>query len=342
MAGAACLENVIELPSPAKPSISSMQNLSSLPNPKSGPERVCAVVVAFNRCDKLRECLTHLQAQTRPLDAILVVNNASTDGTAAMVREEFPDVTVETLPENTGGAGGFHAGMKRAYEEGFDWLWIMDDDVLAAPDALEHMMAQSGEADVLVPLQRDSVGRFYGVTQWKSRSLDVTQSILTGKLPVRGAYGFSFAGPMIARRVMEAVGWPRAEFFIWFDDGEYALRVEAARLRVRAVTNAVLQHDVGGTPQSRKFGGRKILRIVPPPWKLYYGARNTLFVLLRHPLARRRRQRMLLSFLLSQIYGGAQDLLLEADRAQRLQLRLRGLKDGITGNLGKKEFSRKA
>ena len=97
--------------------------------------RVCAVVVAFNRSAMLFSCLERLRAQSRPLDAILVVNNASTDDTAAMVRREFPGVTLLDLPENGGGAGGFHAGMKHAFEEGFEWLWLMDDDVLPAPDA---------------------------------------------------------------------------------------------------------------------------------------------------------------------------------------------------------------
>lgn len=308
----------------------------------TSPPRVCAVVVAFNRREKLRACLEHLKAQTRPLDAILVVDNASTDDTAAMVRENFPDVSLWTLPENSGGAGGFHAGMKRAYSEGFDWLWIMDDDVLALPDALEKMLAATDGADVLVPLQRDGVGRLYGVTRWTDRSREVTGDIVAGRRGATGAYLFSFAGPMIARRVIEEVGLPRADFFIWFDDGEYSLRVEAARLRVRAVLGAVLLHDVGGEPQTRQLLGRSLIRIVPPPWKLYYGARNTLFVITRRPFARRRRQRMLLHFFLSQGYQCAQDLLFEADRIERVRMRARGIKDGIMGNMGKKELKRGA
>lgn len=302
-------------------------------------ERVCAVIVAFNRSAMLRQCLRHLQNQTRPLDAILVVNNASTDDTAQMVKSEFPGATLLDLPENGGGAGGFHAGMKWAARQGFDWLWIMDDDVFAAPDVLQEMLKVSGEADVLVPLQRDSVGRLYGVTRWTDRSREATTEIVEGKRPPCGAYTFSFAGPMLSRRVIEAVGLPREDFFIWFDDGEYSLRVLEAGLRVRAVPGALLIHDVGGQPQTRQLLGRSMLRIVPPPWKLYYGARNTLFVLLRRPFARRRRQRMLLHFFGSQAYQLAQDVAFEADRAKRLKMRLRGIKDGITGDLGKKELA---
>lgn len=301
--------------------------------------RVCAVVVAFNRCEMLRQCLEHLRAQSRPLDAILVVNNASTDGTSAMVRSEFPGVTLLDLPENGGGAGGFHAGMKHGFEAGFDWLWLMDDDVLASPDALEKMMAQSAEGDVLVPLQQDSVGRVYGVTLWAGRMVEVTKEVLGGARPLAGDYLFAFAGPVVSRRVIERIGLPRAEFFIWFDDAEYSLRVHEAKLRVRVVPQARLSHDVGGQPKTLKLLGRSIIRIVPAPWKLYYGTRNMLSVILRRPVSTRRRQRMLLQFCLSQVYQGLLDLT-EEDRLQRLKMRGRGIWDGVTGDLGKKELTR--
>ena len=108
-------------------------------------ERVCAVIVTYNRKALLKECLEAVLAQTRPPDHVLVVDNASTDGTAEMLREEFPQVEVLRLPENQGGAGGFHEGMKRAYEEGFDWLWLMDDDTIPRPEALEALLERFAE-----------------------------------------------------------------------------------------------------------------------------------------------------------------------------------------------------
>lgn len=288
----------------------------------------------------LRSCLEHLQNQTHTPDAILVVNNASTDDTAAMVRREFPSVELLDLPENGGGAGGFHAGMKHAFEQGFDWLWLMDDDVLASPNALEKMMAQSEAGDVLVPLQQDTMGRVYGVTLWAGRLVEVTREVLSGARPLEGRYLFAFAGPVVSRRVIERIGLPRAEFFIWFDDAEYSLRVHEAKLRIRVVPDALLFHDVGGNPKTLKFLGRTLVRIVPAPWKLYYGARNMLSVILNRPVSKRRRQRMLFQFSLSQVYQLLLDLLFEEDRFQRMKMRGRGIRDGITGNLGKKELSR--
>ena len=111
--------------------------------------RVTAVVVTYNRKELLVECLQALLAQT-VFDTgagceleILVVDNASTDGTASSLSpllEREPRIHYMLLEENLGGAGGFCAGMKRAVEEGCDYVWIMDDDTIPKPQALEKLL----------------------------------------------------------------------------------------------------------------------------------------------------------------------------------------------------------
>src|SRR4051812_43764609 len=93
---------------------------------RSAPVRmVYAIVVTHNRRGLLEECLRALEAQTRPPDRVLVVDNASSDGTPEMVREAFPEAELLALPDNEGSSGGFHEGMKRAHAEGAEWLWLM-------------------------------------------------------------------------------------------------------------------------------------------------------------------------------------------------------------------------
>jgi rhamnopyranosyl-N-acetylglucosaminyl-diphospho-decaprenol beta-1,3/1,4-galactofuranosyltransferase len=105
-----------------------------------GRSSVAAVVVTFNRKVLLCECLDALLAQNVAVDRIVLINNASSDGTEDYLREkgylgnELIDYV--RMPINGGGAGGFHEGVKRAYEAGFAWLWLMDDDVEPLPDAL--------------------------------------------------------------------------------------------------------------------------------------------------------------------------------------------------------------
>lgn len=120
-------------------------------------DSVCGVVVTFNRKELLKDCLKALIEQTRPLDAILIVDNASTDNTPQILLEmgyiqqlppeknsepyktefmskiknlenESIKIIYIRMNENTGGAGGFHMGQKHAFELGYDWIWLMDDD----------------------------------------------------------------------------------------------------------------------------------------------------------------------------------------------------------------------
>ena len=108
-------------------------------------DAVAAVVVTFNRKELLCECLDALLAQTFPVSRIVLVDNASTDGTYELLAEkgylERGIFDYFRLPINSGGAGGFHEGVKRAYEAGFDWLWLMDADVEPMPGALERMIS---------------------------------------------------------------------------------------------------------------------------------------------------------------------------------------------------------
>lgn len=184
--------------------------------------RVCAVVVTFNRKALLRECLQGLQRQTRPPDEILVVDNLSTDGTPDMVRTEFPSMAMYELGKNLGGAGGFHFGMKRAHEEGFDWLWIMDDDVEPYPEALERLMSYCHLSDML-HLRRDGIDHWEGI--WDPHDLrvqmfDKEYSFENGK-PYAVLRYATFEGALIHRRIVDKIGLPDSRCFVSSDDALY-------------------------------------------------------------------------------------------------------------------------
>src|SRR5690606_32346153 len=110
--------------------------------PGLSTESVAVVIVTYNRADLLVRMLDGLAAQTRRPDAVVVVDNASSDHTGEVLaaRTDLP-LHVITSPDNLGGAGGFHLGMKTAHEQGFDRSWLVDDDVVPAPDCLEVLMA---------------------------------------------------------------------------------------------------------------------------------------------------------------------------------------------------------
>ena len=101
--------------------------------------RICAVVVTYNRKELLKRCLDGVLNQSYPVSHILVVDNASTDGTQAMLAQDYPQLEVLNLPDNMGGAGGFHAGFKRAAEIDCNLIWVMDDDALPSEGACKAL-----------------------------------------------------------------------------------------------------------------------------------------------------------------------------------------------------------
>ncbi|WP_232524821.1 glycosyltransferase family 2 protein [Nocardioides mangrovicus] len=248
-------------------------------------ETVCVVVVTFNRADLLRGLLERLAALDTVPDAVLVVDNASTDHTAQVLAESAnPGLAVVSMAENTGGAGGFHAGVRAAYEAGWDRIWLMDDDVLPAPDCLDVLLAVDPDhAACLMVTREDSAGR---LVEKAATDFDLTHA--TALRPKRASVettyrsrgampelvelqNVPFEGFMVRREVVSAVGLPDPSFFIFYDDVDYALRARRAGFRIWGVRDAVVvrrldfdqQHDLAG-------------------WKGFYMYRNLFVVHLRY------------------------------------------------------------
>ena len=227
-------------------------------------ETVAAVVVTYNRLADLKKCIDSLRGQTRPLDAILIINNGSTDGTDAWLAEQS-GVQVIHQP-NLGGAGGFATGIDTAYRAGFDRLWCMDDDCLAAPDALEVLLTSPNIGPCIkncmsVSNQDHSELAFYVDRPNRSyrNVTDMTEFDLV--------YGVAslFNGTLISSEVVKSIGIPDKALFIWGDEVEYMTRAQKMGFPVVTVPASVFYHppsfDRNGIPW-------------PGAWKQYYAVRN--------------------------------------------------------------------
>lgn len=188
----------------------------------------CAVVVTHNRQAMLRQCMDALLGQTAPCD-VLVVDNASTDGTGEWLAAQaalHACVHFHQLAENMGGAGGFHTGMRLAMDAGYRWIWVMDDDCLPTPDALEQLLAADRSCS--------------GIYGWLSSRALWTDGApcrmnVQRKTPYRDISDFrgrlvpsvmaSFVSLFLPRETICAYGLPLTEFFIWTDDWEYTRRI---------------------------------------------------------------------------------------------------------------------
>lgn len=239
-------------------------------------QKVAAVVVTFNRKQKLVRVIDHVLAQTRVPDWVVVVDNASTDGTdEVLARYAGNDrVVVRRLPENVGGAGGFSAGMAHGYELGADFVWIMDDDCYPNPDALEELVVGLAKAEesMGMPLPYAcSLVKFIDGDLCEMNNPGTTWD--WGRLIARGQESVlvthcSFVSVLFPRWVLTRFGLPLKEYFIWFDDQEYTLRVTAAGPGVQCL-RSVAVHDMG-VNRGVNFGDVTSANL----WKFKYGARN--------------------------------------------------------------------
>jgi GT2 family glycosyltransferase len=218
---------------------------------------VCAVVVTYNRKNLLLECLEAIRRQTRPVDAIYIIDNASTDGTPEVLKEngyilELPpfnlsepyeiehkisnlvdgnpiNVFYVRMHENTGSAGGFYEGMKRAYEKGYDWFWLMDDDVEPKPNALEVMLTYKNISLFIHPRKIYGDGTLF---YWEYlfpyafpfvKNLNDISFCKYGKKWISVNYG-CFEGALINRLIVEKIGFPDKKYFIIYDDTFYGFK----------------------------------------------------------------------------------------------------------------------
>ena len=258
---------------------------------------VYAVVATFNRKALLRQCLDALLRQTRPLDRVIVVDNACDDGTSEMLARDYPSVDVVRLALNAGSSGGVHAGMTRAMELGCAWVWVMDDDAEPADDALEQLCRLTDRKGLaaLACLKTDAKGNtlyhhrgHFTFNDLPRRILrPITEAQVSPGQPIQIDHA-SFVGLMVNRDAIQAVGFPDPRMFLQFDDVEYCIRLRqhGPILLVPASRIVHKEQKPEGVRELRCLG--QPYQSVPYPgfWKRYFVYRNFVWLSWRYAPSR--------------------------------------------------------
>jgi GT2 family glycosyltransferase len=230
-----------------------------------------AIVVTFNREIQLIECLKAIQAQTEVPSQLIIIDNHSSEKTyKSLFKNKFISIIPENIPVedqiikskifstrspdvkipilyvrkrvNDGGAGGFYAGMKLAYDEGADWLWMMDDDGIPNENQLQELIKGANQyglsyANALVTNIEDESQLAFTLGSFKSAQDAKSKEIIHNLMS-------PFNGTLITRDLIDKIGLIKREMFIWGDETEYTNRVRKNGFKIGTITSALHSHPL--------------------------------------------------------------------------------------------------
>lgn len=279
----------------------------------------CIVIVTFNRINLLKECLEHALNQTVAPEKIVVVNNCSTDGTLEYLNTHYSNNSLFEIfhsKENNGGSWGFSKGMQIAMEHTTaEWFLMIDDDAILDYSCMEEMsplnVSENVKAIACSVIENGKINTFHrrNINDKIDESMYKSDSF-TCELA-------SFCGLMVHRSLVQEIGYPLAEYFIWFDDSEYSMRFKG-KTSIVVQTNAKLIHKV------KNVNSNKTSQI---SWKEYYDVRNQIDMYRRHGYFLKLVRKTMTSIFKA----------LFTKNSEKRKMYLIALYDGYRGNLGKNE-----
>lgn len=229
------------------------------------------VIVTYNRLDLLKECLTCVENQTLKFKSIVIVNNHSSDGTIDFLNEycnNRKDILLINTEANLGGAGGFELGVKSLPIE-TDYALLIDDDAMLDANFLSEIDSHVEEGI-----------KAYSGTIRTDGKIDTSHrrrlknAVLMTKTDVpneeynKESFLFdlaTFCGLMVSKEIIDKIGCPKGDYFIWYDDTEYCFRIMKFS-KIKNVNSALINHKT------------KLFNETDLNWKSYYGYRNQIDV----------------------------------------------------------------
>ncbi|RZG69302.1 glycosyltransferase [Acinetobacter bouvetii] len=294
-----------------------------------------ALVVTYNRKELLVECIKALELQTLTPSRILVINNASTDGTVGFIKKsnllENSKITLINLDENIGGAGGFSTGMKYAFDNGADYVWMMDDDAMPHPKALENLMKYATSKHIYGSL---AINGEY--TAWKTYLISENRSVnLKEEVPeISEVQSLPFLGFLTSKEIYKSIKLPDTSYFIAADDTEYCMRAQENGFKIFICGNSYIDHPKAEYQEFNVLG-RTINYVSLPPWKRYYDTRNRIFIAKKYFGIR-----LYLLTLPSIFFRLLISLTIEKNKYQQLKAYFFGVYDGLLKKGGKRHEQR--
>lgn len=251
--------------------------------------KTAGVVVTYNRKDELIKNIKSILSQSYVVDKYYIIDNHSSDNTEQMLKDEgiLDDHIIQYvyLEENIGGSGGFYTGLKMAYEDGYDFICLMDDDGRPADNKMMEILVKTAEKLYLTNKflllnslvcgsdNTLSFGLNGGIKTKQIAAERENNGLIMGTIN-------PFNGTLVSRELVEKIGYPNKEFFIKGDEQDYYYRALKVDAFVATVFDSNYYHPVLERKYFKILGKTK-KGSTEAPWKEYYRARNFTYMFKR-------------------------------------------------------------
>jgi GT2 family glycosyltransferase len=281
--------------------------------------KIAVVIVTFNRCDELVKTISAIQNQGILENDIIVINNNSTDNTKNILDSNYKNIQSIHLNENIASAGGFSKGMQTAFEKGYDWVWLFNDDSRPVEGSLksilEHLNSDKIQIGLLKIANKDENNKailLYWNGVRKPVSVDVSNEIVQTDL-------ITFDGCIISKETIEKIGYCDPLYFMGTYEFDYCLKAKDAGIGVYTLPNGLIEDG--------KLGGKN----GTPPWRQYYNTRNHLWLALN-----RKSFVIFKGWLIREIKYTLSIILSGDKKIMRLVFKLRAIRDAFLNKRGKR------
>lgn len=298
--------------------------------------KIAAVVVTYNRKEELLKNITAVLNQTLKIDKYYIIDNHGNDGTKEYLIENkvLDNNVIEYvyLNENIGGAGGFYTGVKMAYDNGYNYICLMDDDGRPEDNYMMERLYSVAEM-IYKSNNKIMINSIVSGPDHNTLSFGLDHEITTKENAIKKANDKSliinkinpFNGTFISKELVEIIGFPNKEFFIKGDESDYLLRALGVNAFVATVCNSYYYHPIL-EKRKIKFLGKEITFSTETPWKEYYRARNYTYIYAKHNKKMQYIKQNIKQIICAICYN--------KQKVSAVKMIIRGWKDGVKGRLG--------
>lgn len=242
---------------------------------------LAAIIVTYNRIKELTRCIEKVKSGSVVPDKIVVVNNASSDDTKKIITQKFPEIILINLEKNTGGSGGFHAGLKFAYENlQTDFYWLMDDDGYPSETCLEKLLSKTSEFDYVMPTSIDIDN--HENLSWSVRKKNGKKTSSYAELKKSWGeileYVTPFNGILLSKKCVQKVGYIDPKFFIWGDEYDHYYRCLQKNIKPVTYLDALFYHPSQKLPLVKICFGLFNVPFVESKFRMICLVRNYTYI----------------------------------------------------------------